>query len=129
MDINLDAQDKKQLVLFPEMDEKAEVPEITTACWDILGVNPDDMMCASSRMVVKRKGAGRGAQWVAAVTHDSTARGMVGKLVDHLFEGSADRLAAHLVEGGQLNSRQLAELSELIEQHFRRPRKKKGTAE
>lgn len=54
--IKIDAHDKKQLMLFPEMDEKAPVPEITTACWDILGVKPDDMMCASSRMVVKRKG-------------------------------------------------------------------------
>lgn len=54
--IKIDAQDKKQLMLFPEMDENAPVPEITTACWDILNVDPDDMMCASSRMVVKRKG-------------------------------------------------------------------------
>ena len=54
--INIDAQDQKQLMLFPEMDEKAEVPEITTDCWDILGVNPDDMMCSSSRMIVKFKG-------------------------------------------------------------------------
>ena len=38
------------------MDEKMEVPEITADCWNILGVNPDDMMCASSRMIVKRKG-------------------------------------------------------------------------
>ncbi len=77
--------------------------------------------------LVKRKGAGRGAQWVAAVTYDSTARGMVGKLVDHLFDGAADRLAAHLVEAGQLNGKQLTELRKLIEQHARRPRKKKGT--
>ena len=34
-----------------------EVPEITTACWDILGKSPDAVMCSSSRMVVKRKGA------------------------------------------------------------------------
>lgn len=54
--INVDARDTKQLMLFPEMDENAPVPEITTACWDTLGINPDDMMCASSRMVVKRKG-------------------------------------------------------------------------
>jgi len=54
--IRIDAHDKKQLMLFPEMDENASVPEITTACWGILGVKPDDMMCASSRMVVKRKG-------------------------------------------------------------------------
>lgn len=44
------------LVLFPEMDEGADVPEISTACWDILGVSPSAPMCASSRMVVKSKG-------------------------------------------------------------------------
>ena len=54
--IGLDAYDKKALVLFPEMDHSADVPEITEDCWKILQVSPDDMMCASSRMVVKRKG-------------------------------------------------------------------------
>jgi hypothetical protein len=47
------------LVLFPAMDEAADVPEISEACWGILGVEPAAMMCASSRMVVKRKGAER----------------------------------------------------------------------
>ena len=56
-DINVDAFDKKQLMIFPEMDERADVPEITTSCWKILGINPDDIMCASSRMVIKRKGS------------------------------------------------------------------------
>jgi hypothetical protein len=54
---DIDADDPMRLVLFPEMDEKIDVPEITTACWDILGKSPKDVMCASSRMVVKRKGA------------------------------------------------------------------------
>ncbi len=54
--IAVDAMDKKQLVLFPEMAEGKPVPEITTACWDILGIKADAMMCASSRMVVKHKG-------------------------------------------------------------------------
>lgn len=55
--VNIDAFDQKQLMLFPEMDETAEVPEITVKCWDIVGVKPQDMMCATSRMVVKQKGA------------------------------------------------------------------------
>jgi Radical SAM superfamily len=55
----IDPQDPLQLVLLPEMDGKNDVPEITTACWDLLGKNPSDMMCARSRMVVKRKGADR----------------------------------------------------------------------
>ncbi len=57
----IDAHDPGATVLFPEMDEGAEVPEITTACWDILGKRPEDIMCASSRMVVKRRGAARPA--------------------------------------------------------------------
>lgn len=47
------------LVLFPEMDDTADVPEISEACWDILGVSPSSVMCASSRMVVKPKGSAR----------------------------------------------------------------------
>jgi hypothetical protein len=41
------------------MDVVADVPEITTDCWDILGVAPDSPMCATSRMVIKRRGADR----------------------------------------------------------------------
>lgn len=57
--IELDARDPGDVVLFPEMDEGTPVPEITTACWGILGMSPDSVMCAGSRMVVKRKGASR----------------------------------------------------------------------
>jgi organic radical activating enzyme len=58
---DIDAENPGQTVLFPEMDMSAEVPEITTACWGILDKSPDAVMCASSRMVVKRKGAARPA--------------------------------------------------------------------
>jgi uncharacterized Fe-S cluster-containing radical SAM superfamily protein len=53
----IDAYDRIQLVLFPEMDVRADVPEITESCWGILHKDPKDVMCASNRMVVKRKGA------------------------------------------------------------------------
>lgn len=55
--IPIDASSPAELVLFPEMDESADVPEITTACWSILKKSPADVMCSSSRMVVKRKGS------------------------------------------------------------------------
>lgn len=55
--VQLDMHDRARLVLFPEMDEKAEVPEISHGCWNILHLRPEDMMCASSRMVVRRRGA------------------------------------------------------------------------
>ena len=58
---DIDAQNPAATVLFPELDETVEVPEITTACWEILNKDPSSLMCASSRMVVKRKGANKPA--------------------------------------------------------------------
>ena len=57
--IALDVSDQARMILFPEMDAARDAPEITEACWGILNVSPSSMMCASSRMVVKRKGAER----------------------------------------------------------------------
>lgn len=57
--IPVDAHDPGQLVIFPEMTEAADPPEITPACWNILNVSPADIMCATGRMVVKRKGSDR----------------------------------------------------------------------
>jgi uncharacterized Fe-S cluster-containing radical SAM superfamily protein len=59
--VAIDAQNPGTLVLFPEMDDTVDVPEITIACWGILKKSPDSVMCASSRMVIKRKGADRPA--------------------------------------------------------------------
>jgi predicted transcriptional regulator len=74
------------------------------------------------KRLVKRKQAapirGRratGYQWSAAVTQSAAARSMVGKLVDGIFDGSAGRLVAHLVEAGQLSPKDLAELRDLID--------------
>ena len=59
--VPIDAANPAALVLFPEMDATVDVPEITTSCWGILRKAPDSVMCASSRMVIKRKGAPRPA--------------------------------------------------------------------
>ncbi len=56
-EFDIDADNPADTVLFPEMDDTVEVPEITTSCWGILNKSQNDVMCASSRMVVKRKGA------------------------------------------------------------------------
>ncbi|HUS96953.1 MAG TPA: radical SAM protein, partial [Hyphomicrobiaceae bacterium] len=53
----IDPENRVRLMLLPEMDGKHDVPEITTACWSLLSKTPSDMMCATSRMVVKRKGS------------------------------------------------------------------------
>ena len=54
---NIDIDLKEKLIVFPEMQSGRDVPEITTACWGILNVEPDSMMCASERMIVKKKGS------------------------------------------------------------------------
>lgn len=65
-DLPIDVDDPLSFVMFPEMDAAADISEISTGCWDILGKSPDAMMCATSRMVVKHKGAA--APTVAACT-------------------------------------------------------------
>jgi uncharacterized Fe-S cluster-containing radical SAM superfamily protein len=55
--VAIDADDPVRLMVFPEMDAASDVPEITEACWGILGKSPESVMCATSRMVIKRKGA------------------------------------------------------------------------
>jgi hypothetical protein len=53
----IDPRHPVELVLLPEMDGSHDVPEITTRCWGLLNKSPEGMMCATSRMVVKRQGA------------------------------------------------------------------------
>ncbi|MBI2788332.1 MAG: radical SAM protein [Elusimicrobia bacterium] len=50
-----------ELTVFPEMAAPGDLPEITTECWGLLGKSPESVMCASSRMVVKRRGEERPA--------------------------------------------------------------------
>jgi predicted transcriptional regulator len=75
--------------------------------------------------LVRRKPVVRGHQWSAAVSQSAAARSMVGKLVDGVFDGSASRLVVHLVEGGQLTTKELNELRELIDANPKLSRNKR----
>ena len=46
-----------KLCNFPKMGPGALGTEVTAACRSILGTDPDAMMCAASRMAVRRRGA------------------------------------------------------------------------
>lgn len=100
--IPIDAHDPAQLVLFPEMDETADIAEITTACWGILGVDPASIMCATSRMVVKRKG--ERAPRVAACTllpyHPEFDLGLTLKAADREVALNHPHCARFCVLGG-----------------------------
>jgi BlaI family penicillinase repressor len=78
----------------------------------------------SDKGLVRREGSGRGATWSAAVSQSSTERTMVRRMVERVFDGAADRLVAHLVEGGALSDAQLAELRKLIDDRAKGTRKK-----
>lgn len=64
--------------------------------------------------LVRREQGERGYAWSAVATRRKTANGLVRKVVDAVFHGSAQRLVAHLVESGQLTDRELDELRTLV---------------
>ncbi|MGO9107845.1 MAG: BlaI/MecI/CopY family transcriptional regulator [Thermoguttaceae bacterium] len=58
------------------------------------------------KKLVQRKQGKQSYVWSARTTQQSAASGMVRKLVNLVFDGSAQRLVAHLVESGQLSDEQ-----------------------
>lgn len=82
--LNIDACDHTSLVIFPEMDARVDVPEITVDCWRILNKSPDEVMCASSRMVVKRQGAERPAVLACTLLPYESAFELGPRLADAL---------------------------------------------
>ncbi len=67
------------------------------------------------KKLVARKRGPRGYQWSANCDRRETAAGMIQKLVDRVFDGSARRLAVHLVEAGHLSEDEQNQLRELLE--------------
>ena len=70
-------------------------------------------MMLGKDLVIREEGA-RGQLWSAKVSRKAAASGLVGKLVQHIFDGSAHRLVAHLIQDGQLDDRDRKELLELL---------------
>jgi MoaA/NifB/PqqE/SkfB family radical SAM enzyme len=80
--IPIDASDPVRLMVFPQMDIGRDVPEITEACWGILHKSPDSVMCASARMVVRRRDAARPAVLACTLLPYDTAFEMGRTLAD-----------------------------------------------
>ena len=68
---------------------------------------------------VKRKPAkeGRGYEFSPKLSRDQASKGMVGDLIDRMFEGSASAMMLSLLENEQLDSDDHAALRKAIEQH------------
>jgi predicted transcriptional regulator len=60
--------------------------------------------------LVRRTVGPRGSLYVATVSRSTAASGIVTKLIDYVFEGSAQRMVAHLVEAGDLTDAELEQL-------------------
>jgi len=65
--------------------------------------------------LVRRDGPPRAYAWSSEVSREAAASGLLGKLVRHVFDGSARRLVAHMIREGTLDDRERAELVELLE--------------
>jgi predicted transcriptional regulator len=75
---------------------------------------------------VARQDGPRGYVWSAVTSRRSTATGLLGKLVQHVFDGSARRLVAHLIQEGALDDRDRAEIRTLLEARPGRSAGKEG---
>ena len=67
------------------------------------------------KKLVVRKNTPQGYLWSAKTTRQNAATGLVRKLVDLVFDGSAHRLVAHLLESDQLSDQEREELRRLMD--------------
>jgi len=66
------------------------------------------------QLVTRSKGS-RGSLWAARVSQDAAATGLVERLLDRVFDGSAQRLVAHLLESKRLSAADRKELQRLLD--------------
>ena len=64
--------------------------------------------------LVRREDGPRGYLWSARVSCKAAVSGLLGKLVQHVFDGSARRLVAHLIQEGELDERECQEILDLL---------------
>jgi len=67
-----------------------------------------------TKELVRREDGPRGYLWTARVSRKAAVSGLLGKLVQHVFDGSARRLVAHLIQEGDLDDREREEILDLL---------------
>jgi BlaI family transcriptional regulator, penicillinase repressor len=65
--------------------------------------------------LVKRAPGTRGSLWSAKMSRKAATKGLLRKLLDHVFDGSAQRLVAHLLEEGKLTENDCKEIRRLLD--------------
>jgi len=69
--------------------------------------------------VVRHRTEGRQFVYAPEVSEEEVHRSMVAELCERLFEGRASALVNHLLAHQEIDPRELAEISRLIEEHAR----------
>jgi predicted transcriptional regulator len=76
--------------------------------------------------LIDRADGPRGYIWSARITRNAARAGLIGRLVDLAFEGSARGLVAHMLEAGKLSAQDRQEIRRLLDEGERKARAKKG---
>jgi BlaI family transcriptional regulator, penicillinase repressor len=64
--------------------------------------------------LVKRYPGARGSVWSAKISQRAATAGLLRKLLDRLFDGSARRLVVHLLEEGRLSEQDCQEIRRML---------------
>jgi BlaI family transcriptional regulator, penicillinase repressor len=77
--------------------------------------------------LVRREDGPRGFAYSAEVSREAAATGLLGRLLNSVFDGSARRLVAHLLSEGALGERERQEVVDLLNSaQADPPKRKKG---
>ena len=96
--------------VYEELRRQREVAKTTVATM---------LKLMLDKKLVRRAEGPRGYLWSAAVTRRKTAAEMVGKLIAGIFDGSAQRMVAHLVEAGDITEEDLEAMWRLVRKQRR----------
>ena len=82
-----------------------------------------------TKRLVKRTAGPRSNLWSARLSQKNATTSLLTKLVDRVFDGSAQRLVVHLLEEGSLNQHDREEIRRMLERsdHARSPTNKKAS--
>lgn len=79
--------------------------------------------------LVERADGPKGYLWSARVSRKSARSGLLGKLLDLAFDGSAQGLVAHMLEAGKLSARDRDVIRRLLDEKGEKPRSKRKEAD
>lgn len=76
--------------------------------------------------LVERTDGPRGYLWSAKITRKAARARLISRVIDAVFEGSAGRLVAHMLEAGKLSAQDRQEIQRLLDEGKEKTRAKKG---